>query len=135
MKHPKENSLRWLRQAEYDLKQAKKLLTDKVFAYSAFFAEQSAQKSLKAFLILKGKRFITTHSVGELAKEAASFDVKFAPFVEGARRLDRHYLASRYPDALPEPAIPAESYVASDAEDAVAIAAKIFEGSKSRIEP
>ena len=44
MKNPRQNANRWLRQAEYDLTQADRLLRDGVFSYAAFFAEQSAQK-------------------------------------------------------------------------------------------
>lgn len=133
MKNPKANALRWLRQADYDLQQARKLLEDEVFSYAAFFAEQSAQKALKAFLIFSGKRFITIHSVGELAKEAAALQAAFQSLIDEGKRLDRHYLTSRYPDALPEPAIPAEAYVKSDAEEAVGISRKIFEVCKSQI--
>ena len=49
------------------------------------------------------------------------------------RRLDRHYLTSRYPDALPEPAIPAEVYVHQDAEEAVSTARAVFETAKRAI--
>ena len=133
MKHPKENSLRWLRQAEFDLQQASDLLQRGVYSYAAFHGEQSAQTSLKAYLISKGRRYLTIHSVGELAKQAAAMDAAFLPLVDDAKRLDRHYLASRYPDALPEPAIPAESYVLAEADEAVRIARTILEASKSVI--
>jgi HEPN domain-containing protein len=133
MKHPRENSLRWLRQAEYDLRQAEQLFESGSYSYASFFAEQAAQKALKAFLFLKGKRIITVHSVGELAKEAASYEQKFSPLIEDAKRLDKHYLASRYPDALPEPAIPAESYVRTEAEQAIEIARKVFDVSQASI--
>lgn len=126
MKNPEQNARRWLRQAEYDLRQAEKNLFDDSFAYAAFFAEQSAQKSLKAYLLYKGKRFIPTHSVGELMKEAGAMDSSFLPLVDSGKRLDRHYITSRYPDALPEPAIPAESYTRNEAEEAVETAKKIF---------
>jgi len=108
-----------MRQAEFDLAQAERLLADGVFSYAAFFAEQAAQKSLKAFLLARGARLVTIHSVGELAREAAARDQRFAALVNAARRLDRHYLTSRYPDALPEPAVPAEAYVREDAEEAL----------------
>ena len=127
MKNSLANAVRWLRQAEYDLAQANRLLDDGVYSYAAFFAEQSAQKSLKAFLIGRGARFVAIHSVGELAKEAAALDGKFSPLIDPGKRLDRHYLISRYPDALPEPAIPAEAYVREDAVEAVAAAKAIFE--------
>lgn len=120
-------------QARHDLAKAEENLTGRDFAYACFFAEQSAQKSLKAFLISQGRRFITTHSVGELAKEAAGFDKSFEALIDGAKRLDRHYLSSRYPDALPEPAIPAESYVKEEAEEALAVARGIFEAARREI--
>jgi HEPN domain-containing protein len=133
MKNSKENSLRWLRQAEYDLGEAEKLFGIQDYAYTCFFAEQSAQKSLKAFLINKGKRFINIHSVGELSKEASIINNLFSPLIDLGKKLDRHYLSARYPDALPPPAIPSESYVKDEAEEAIAIARKIFETAKSLI--
>jgi len=133
MKRSKEESTRWLVQSKHDLKRGIKLLQENDYAYACFFAEQSAQKSLKSFLLFKGKRFVITHSVGELAKEAVVFEPSFNELVDEAKRLDRHYLASRYPDALPSPAIPAESYVESEAKEAIAIAQKIFDKSQSII--
>lgn len=133
MKNPRENALRWLRQAEFDLKEAERALKEKSFAYAAFFAEQSAQKSVKSFLFYKGERFITIHSVGKLLKEAAIREDSFKLLMESGQKLDRHYLASRYPDALPEPAIPAESYTENEAMEAILIAEKIFSNCKSLI--
>lgn len=134
MKNAQRNAARWLRQAEYDLAQADRLLQDGVFSYAAFFAEQSAQKALKAVLLSRGVRFVAIHSVGELAREAAGLESAFRPLVDRAKRLDRHYLTSRYPDALPEPAIPAEAYVREDAEEAVAIARAVFETARDAIQ-
>ena len=121
MKTPGRNAARWLRQAEYDLRQAEQLLAGGVFSYAAFFAEQAAQKALKAYLLSRGRRMVAIHSVGELAREAAALDSRFASLIEPGGRLDRYYLTSRYPDALPEPAIPAEVYTRQDAEEAVRI--------------
>jgi len=42
----------------------------------------------------------------EQARRGAETDERLATLVDTGRRLDRHYLTSRYPDALPEPAIP-----------------------------
>ena len=126
MKNPKENSLRWLRQAEFDLNEPVRAFEQGSFAYAAFFAEQAAQKSLKAFLIAQGERWVMIHSVGELVKKAAAIQPAFKPLIDAGKKLDRHYLASRYPDALPEPAIPAESYSADEAKEARAAAQEIF---------
>src|SRR5713226_1928370 len=102
MKNAAQSSARWLRQAEYDLRQTERLLDQDVFSYAAFFAGQSAQKSLNAFLLSRGKRFVAIHSVGELAKEATELDGRFRPLIDRGKRLDRHYLtvlpaASRLP--------------------------------------
>lgn len=133
MKNPKENSLRWLRQSGFDLKQSEKSLSDKSFSYACFFAEQSSQKSTKAFLISKGQRIINIHSIAELLKESAKFEEEFEKFIDSGKKLDLYYLSSRYPDAVPEPAIPAEIYIEEQAKDALEIASKIFELCKTKI--
>ena len=133
MKNSDSNALRWLRQGEYDLNQAEKSLADSSYAYSAFFSEQAAQKALKAFLFKSGERTVVIHSVAELVKKAIGFEGAFSQLVEKGARLDRHYLSSRYPDALPESAIPYESYAEDDAKEAVAIAQEILKTAKRLI--
>jgi len=122
MKQPLLNARRWLRQAEHDLEQAEKSAAGGAYAYAAFFSEQAAQKALKAFLFKSGKRTVPIHSVAELAREASRVEKSFEVLIGKGARLDRHYLASRYPDALPEPAIPFESYTQEDAEEALTLA-------------
>ncbi|OGY92576.1 MAG: hypothetical protein A3H70_00775 [Candidatus Komeilibacteria bacterium RIFCSPLOWO2_02_FULL_48_11] len=125
MKDSQAQANRWRKQAEYDLQQAERCSADNSFAYGCFFAEQAAQKFLKSYLIGQGQRFINIHSVGELLKEAGSLDKKFIALVPMGQKLDRYYLSSRYPDALPDPAIPAESYSRADANEALDIARQI----------
>ncbi len=126
MKDPDRQAGRWLRQARYDLAQAEQLLQQANYAYAAFFAEQAAQKALEGYLISRGRRYVMIHSVGELAREAMSSDPEFERLVEHGRRLDRHYLTTRYPDALPDPIIPAEAYGREDAEQAVSDAQAVL---------
>ena len=126
MKRPTRQAQRWYRQATYDFEQARRMLELGVYSYAAFFAEQAAQKALKSYLFARGERAVLLHSVAALARRAAETDERFATLVDTGRRLDRHYLTSRYPDALPEPAIPAESYTRGDAEDALMAAATIL---------
>ena len=124
MKQSLPNARRWLRQSEHDLEQAKRAADDGSYAYAAFFSEQAAQKALKAFLFYSGRRTAAIHSVAELAREANKLEGSFESLIGKGSGLDRHYLASRYPDALPEPAIPLESYTKEDAEQAIAVAAE-----------
>jgi HEPN domain-containing protein len=53
-----EEGLRWVDQAEADLKTARDCLEDGNYYASAFFGQQSAEKSLKGFLYSKGFRAI-----------------------------------------------------------------------------
>jgi HEPN domain-containing protein len=66
-----EEGLRWVDQAEADLKTARDCLEDGNYYASAFFAQQSAEKSLKGFLYSKGFRRL---SVVDLLFEAAKFE-------------------------------------------------------------
>lgn len=134
MKDPSRHAVRWLRQARYDIEQAQCLLDREVYPYAAFLAEQAAQKALKAFLISRGRRFVMIHSVAELARLATAYDSAFEGLIDAGRRLDRHYLTSRYPDALPDPVIPAEAYVRQDAEEAVAAGRAIVAAVSARVE-
>jgi HEPN domain-containing protein len=122
MKNSKEESRRWLRQAQYDLEEAKASLKRESFSYTCFFAEQAAQKAIKGFLISRGERFVPLHSIGDLLEKAAEFENIFNGHVESGRILDRYYLITRYPDALPSPAVPYEVYSEAEAKEAVAIA-------------
>ena len=131
MKDSRSQALRWQKQAKYDLKEAEKCLADGSFSYACFFAEQAAQKSLKGYLMGRGWRFVNIHSVGELLKEATKLEKsKFEALIALGQRLDRYYLSSRYPDALPDPAIPAESYGPDEGREAVEIAKKILSAVK-----
>ncbi len=47
--------------------------------------------------------------------------------------LDRYYLTTRYPDALPFPAVPYEAFSASDSAQALAAAARILEAARKGI--
>ncbi len=101
MRNLKEG-LRWLDQAQADLKTAKDCLKDENYYASAFFSQQAAEKAVKGFLYSKGLRAIITHSVLELVDEATRWEKDIACHREGARELDRHYIGSRYPNFYPE---------------------------------
>jgi len=133
MKRPLEQSERRYRQACYDFEQARRLLEQGVFSYAAFFAEQAAQKALKSYLFARGERAVLLPSVAALAPRAAETDELFVALVDAGRRLDRHSLTSRYPDALPDPAIPGESYTRGDVEDAIGASAAVLQAARQAL--
>lgn len=106
MKNLQETSRRWLVQAEHNFNMTRSLLEGGFWAGACFQAEQTAQLALKAFLYWRGRRFVRTHSVRELAQECGNEDEAFVKFEDYGSVLDRYYLTTRYPDVLPEPAIP-----------------------------
>ena len=93
--------MRWLDQAEADLKTARDCLKDGNYYASAFFSQQAAEKALKGFLYSKGYRALITHSVVELVEESSKFSEGFKRLLDYARELDRHYIGSRYPNFYP----------------------------------
>ena len=131
MKHPREELDRWLKQAQHDLEAANLDLGNKFFADACYSAEQAAQKALKGYLYFKGSPLVWKHSVKELVTECVGYDNTFSQLLEAGKVLDQYYIPTRYPDALPPPASPFESYTQDQAVEAIGLAGKILEKVKS----
>lgn len=69
MKRSKEEALRWLKQAEYDLEAAKRNFDQKIYSYVCFKCKQSAQKALKSFPYFKGDQYIRENSIHKLSEK------------------------------------------------------------------
>jgi HEPN domain-containing protein len=132
-KNPQETARRWLAQSERSLRIARLLYDNSAWAEACFHAEQTAQLALKAFLFLQGRRFVNIHSVRTLAEECALEDTAFALFADYGTYLDRYYLSTRYPDALPAPAIPYESFTPEEASQALAYAEEIVAAVRDKV--
>jgi HEPN domain-containing protein len=131
MKSKKEDSKRWFLQALRDLDDAKFNLSGGRFNVACFLAQQSAEKALKAYLFLKGAEEVWGHSVGELCEDAKNFDEDFKEIESASKSLDKYYIPTRYPNALPG-GIPSESFDKGDAEKAISLAEKIINFIKSK---
>ncbi len=121
----REEGLRWLDQAEADLKTARDCEQDGNYYASAFFAQQAAEKALKGFLYSRGYRALVTRSVVELLEEADKAQTDFRALVDLGKELDRHYIGSRYPDFYPA-GPPYKYYTREVAERCVSYAAWIL---------
>ncbi|MSQ06595.1 MAG: HEPN domain-containing protein [Dehalococcoidia bacterium] len=133
MKKPLETARRWLAQAEYSLSTTRVMLDNSRWSDVCFHAEQTAQLALKAFLYWKGRRSVTIHSVRSLALECGREDAEFLPFEDHGTVLDRYYLSTRYPDVLPEPAIPFQTFTQRDARQALDYASEIVELVRAKV--
>jgi HEPN domain-containing protein len=130
-KDKKEIAKRWFLQALRDLDDAKFNLSGERFNVACFLAQQSAEKALKAYLYLKGADEVWGHSVGELCQDAKNFDKDFEEVEKASKSLDKYYIPTRYPDALPG-IIPSEAFDKDDAEKAISLAEKIINFIKSK---
>jgi HEPN domain-containing protein len=133
MKSKKEEAKRWFLQALRDLDDAKFNFSGDRFNVACFLAHPSAEKALKAYLILKGAEEIWGHSVGELCENAKNFNEEFKKIEKDSKSLDKYYIPTRYPNALPG-GIPSESFDKNDAEKAISLAEKIISFIKSKTE-
>ncbi|MBT9145412.1 MAG: hypothetical protein DDT42_01283 [candidate division WS2 bacterium] len=96
-----KEGLRWLDQAGADLKTSKDCLNTENHYASAFFSQQAAEKALKGYLYSHGYRALITHSVVELLEECGRLEEPFRKLMDQGKELDRHYIASRYPNFYP----------------------------------
>ncbi len=119
-------SIKWLKQAEADLKAAKDSLEDGNYEWGCFQSQQSGEKALKACLYEKGYTSIITHSLKELLKECSKLDASFNMLSKDARNLDMFYIPTRYPNGLGGDLAPTEFYEREDAEKCISSAELIL---------
>lgn len=112
---------RWLEQAQADLEIAKWNEQGNFHSAACFWAQQTAERALKAFLYFHGKRRVTGHSVAELTDACAQLDKDFNSLADDAVTLDRYYIPTRYPNGLPG-GVPAKTYKADEAKAALQMA-------------
>ncbi|MEE8441027.1 MAG: HEPN domain-containing protein [Spirochaetia bacterium] len=115
---PSDEGMRWLNQARADLLAVQTLLDGGRFDTACFLSQQSAEKTLKAYLYLCGEEMVLGHSVAKLCDLAAEYDGRFGDLKKEIKNLDQFYIEARYPNGLPD-SFPAEFYQRSDAQWAI----------------
>jgi HEPN domain-containing protein len=113
----------WLDFAADDLKMAQLALGEELYNQVCFHAEQCVEKTLKAIYIHQKKSYPRTHKLADLLSHLPKKEFKDLP--EQIIDLDRFYIPTRYPDALPGSLIdslPSEN----DAREALETAEIVF---------
>ena len=118
---------RWFLQAQADLAVVRLLGAEKHHAAACFHAQQAAEKALKAVLFSQGSRAVWGHSVRELARQCEVHDPALGGLAGDAALLDQFYIPTRYPNGLPAPAVPSETYTAAQSGDAQRAAEYVIE--------
>ena len=120
-----ERTTRWLEEANWDLENAKILFKNDRFNTVVFHCQQAAEKAVKA-LLFHNKINGWGHSIHSLLEKYKEIKkVKFEDIERTALSLDKHYITTRYPDALPNIA-PHKAYNRHEAELAITQATNII---------
>lgn len=114
----------WLRQARRDLTHAQHALDDGDFEWSCLAAQQAAEKAVKAlYEELHGEGW--GHAVSKLLRDLSPQLAVPVELVDGALRLDKLYIPTRYPNGFPSGA-PGDYFTAAEAAAAIADAEAIL---------
>ena len=95
----------WLTRANHDLRSARALaaLEDPLLDTAIYHCQQTAEKSLKAWLQSKDDPFPKTHDIEELVEQASDINPDFGTFTKAASVLTPYVAAFRYPGGFDEP--------------------------------
>lgn len=89
----------WLDFACEDLKMAELALKNKIYNQVCFHSEQCVEKVIKAIILHKGKIHPQSHKLADLLNYLGGNI--FNDLEEEIILLDRFYIPTRYPDAMP----------------------------------
>lgn len=120
-----QEARRWLEQAKFDLEVACWNAKGQYWSEVCFKCQQAGEKALKAFLYAQGRRSVLGHSLVELVRECAKYSPKMLSLEKGAKKLDKYYVITRYPNGLPG-LIPAEYFERSEGEEAIELAKSVL---------
>ena len=116
MNLPQIEARRWFQQSRADMQIVRTLIAAGHYAAACFYSQQAGEKALKSVIYSQGARVVLGHSIRQLAEQCGAYDPVFTELMGEAATLDQFYIPTRYPNGLPPPAIPSETYSGSDAE-------------------
>ena len=130
MKEGRKEARRWLLQARDDFKFVQWVLKEAAFFdKGCFISQQAGEKVIKACLYATGKRRVIGHSLFEMVVELIDIEKGFEAIIDSAKRLDRFYITTRYPNGLPGGS-PFQVYSLSDLQTAFEDVSSIFKFSE-----
>lgn len=92
----------WLGRAREDINSARLLRNDADCRNSvAFHCQQTIEKALKAYILLKSDTLVDGHNLTWLCKRAMRYDSKFSEWLDESASLNKCYIETRYPADLP----------------------------------
>lgn len=121
----------WLAQSAHDLGHARHALEAGDYDWACFAAHQSAEKAAKALIHgLNGEAW--GHAITRLLEDLREHLDLDDELLDAARRLDKHYLPTRYPDGF-DAGAPFDYYTDAEAQQALQDARRIHEAAKQSL--
>ena len=112
-----------MKQGQRDVEHARRVLECGDFEWACFAAQQGAEKVVRSVFQKLGKE-TSGHAVSFLIKALPKVYETNHTILEAAKKLDKHYIPSRYPTSFPQGA-PFEYYTEGEASHAIEDAARI----------
>jgi len=122
----------WFDFAHDDLVVAEASFKKKIYNQVCFHCQQGVEKMLKGFLKSKKQNIPKIHFLEELIELCSNIDHKFKSLKSRCSILDRYYIPTRYPDALPG-ILPEGLPQKEDAEEALETLRKIMDFVEKRL--
>jgi HEPN domain-containing protein len=69
-----------------------------------------------------------------LAENCKKYDSDFSVWIEKCAEFDKYYISTRYPDAIPYPAVPSEVYTEKQARESLNMTKEIYNFVKTKIQ-
>lgn len=125
MRDPAAEARRWLGAAGEDLGYASHAVAGGHHAPACFFAQQAAEKAVKAVHYARGARAVLGHSVRALIEQLEPRVTALDAMLDAARELDLLYVPTRYPNGL-DTGTPAQAFSRAQSDRARDLASRIL---------
>jgi HEPN domain-containing protein len=96
-----EQAERWMAFAREDLRMAELAMREGIFNQVCFHCQQCAKKAVKSLIAAQGASIPRTHRLTDLLEGVAPGENPIKHLAADIKLLDRYYIPTRYPDALP----------------------------------
>ena len=129
-KNMKEH-LRWLEQSKYDFDLANKLINTE-FSVACFLFQQSAEKIIVSYLVLKVSDKVWGSSISDLAEDCIPMDPTFDFLKSYGPILDKYLYSTRYP-TYSISGSPFQIFTKEDADKAKEICEEVIKFCKEKL--
>lgn len=132
MRDPAAEAERWLASAREDLAYARHAAAGGHHAPACFFAQQAAEKAVKAVHYAAGARAVIGHNIRALIEQLEPRSLALDGLLDAARELDLLYVPTRYPNGL-DAGTPGEAFSSTQSERALEHADRLLRAAAEQL--